>query len=168
MPQEIERALVVTAHPDDSEFGAAGTIAKLVRDGCEVTYVIVTNGNNGSSDRTMTPERLARIRADEQRSAARTLGVERVEFLGYDDGEVEDTRALRRDSGDASSASSGAASAARTNSGASTPPPVTRATTATTSAGLVQAASAPRPVMPAAPRASRNAGTAGGGGEPRR
>ena len=94
---KIERALVVTAHPDDAEFGAAGTIARLVRDGCEVTYVIVTNGNKGSGDRTMTPERLARIRADEQRQAARTLGVERVEFLGYEDGEVEDTRALRRD-----------------------------------------------------------------------
>ena len=94
---KIERALVVTAHPDDAEFGAAGTIAKLVRDGCEVTYVIVTNGNKGSSDRSMTPERLARIREDEQRNAARALGVERVEFLGYPDGEVEDTRELRRD-----------------------------------------------------------------------
>jgi LmbE family N-acetylglucosaminyl deacetylase len=93
----VERAMVITAHPDDAEFGAAGTIAKLVREGCEVTYVIVTNGNKGSSDRTMTPERLARIRAEEQRNAARVLGVERVEFLGYEDGEVEDTRALRRD-----------------------------------------------------------------------
>src|SRR6266850_4718256 len=97
MAEKPERALVVTAHPDDAEFGAAGTIATLVRDGCEVTYVIVTNGNKGSGDRTMTPERLARIREDEQRNAARTLGVERVEFLGYEDGEVEDTRDLRRD-----------------------------------------------------------------------
>ncbi|HKA28373.1 MAG TPA: PIG-L family deacetylase, partial [Candidatus Binatia bacterium] len=48
---KIERVLVVTAHPDDSEFGAGGTIAKLVKDGCEVTYVIVTNGNKGSGDR---------------------------------------------------------------------------------------------------------------------
>ena len=97
MADKIERALVITAHPDDAEFGAAGMIAKLVRDGCEVTYVIVTNGNKGSGDRTMTPERLAQIREDEQRNAARTLGVERVEFLGYEDGEVDDTRALRRD-----------------------------------------------------------------------
>jgi LmbE family N-acetylglucosaminyl deacetylase len=89
--------MVITAHPDDAEFGAAGTVAKLVRDGCEVAYVIVTNGNKGSSDRAMTPERLAGIRAEEQRNAARVLGVERVEFLGHDDGEVEDTRALRRD-----------------------------------------------------------------------
>jgi LmbE family N-acetylglucosaminyl deacetylase len=91
------RVLVVTAHPDDAEFGAAGTIARLAREGAQVAYVIVTNGNKGSGDRTMTPERLARIRQDEQRAAARVLGVERVEFLGYEDGEVEDTRDLRRD-----------------------------------------------------------------------
>ena len=97
MTDRIERALVITAHPDDSEFGAAGTVARLVRDGAEVTYCIVTNGNKGSSDRTMTPERLAAIRAEEQRNAARVLGVARVEFLGYPDGEVEDTRDLRRD-----------------------------------------------------------------------
>jgi LmbE family N-acetylglucosaminyl deacetylase len=97
MADTIQRVLVVTAHPDDSEFGAGGTVAKLVKDGCEVTYVIVTNGNKGSSDRTLTPERLAAIRADEQRTAARTLGVARVEFLGYPDCEVEDTREVRRD-----------------------------------------------------------------------
>jgi LmbE family N-acetylglucosaminyl deacetylase len=57
----------------------------------------VTNGNKGSSDRAMTPERLAGIRAEEQRNAARVLGVERVTFLGHPDCEVEDTRALRCD-----------------------------------------------------------------------
>jgi LmbE family N-acetylglucosaminyl deacetylase len=93
----IERVMVVTAHPDDSEFGAGGTVAKMVKQGREVTYVIVTNGNKGSSDRAMTPARLAQIRAEEQRNAARTLGVARVEFLGYPDCEVEDTRDLRRD-----------------------------------------------------------------------
>lgn len=97
MADRIERVLVVTAHPDDSEFGAGGTVAKLVKDGCEVTYVVVTSGDKGTSDRTLTPERLAEIRADEQRNAARTLGVARVEFLGYPDCEVEDTRAVRRD-----------------------------------------------------------------------
>jgi LmbE family N-acetylglucosaminyl deacetylase len=97
MAREIERIMVVTAHPDDSEFGAGGTVAKFVRDGREVTYVIVTNGNKGSSDRSMRPERLVRIREEEQRNAARVLGVERVEFLGYEDGEVEDTRRLRLD-----------------------------------------------------------------------
>ena len=97
MSDKIERVTVITAHPDDSEFGAGGTIAKLVKDGCEITYVIATNGNKGSGDRTMTPERLATIRAEEQRHAARTLGVARVEILGYPDGELEDTRDLRRD-----------------------------------------------------------------------
>ena len=97
MADDIQRVMVVTAHPDDSEFGAGGTIGKLAREGRDVVYVIVTNGNKGSSDRTMTVERLAAIRQDEQRNAARTLGVEHVEFLGYEDGEVEDTRHLRRD-----------------------------------------------------------------------
>ena len=97
MTEKIERVMVVTAHPDDSEFRAGGTIAKLVKEGCEVTYVIVTNGNKGSGDRTMTSERLAPIREAEQRNAARTLGVARVEFLGYPDCEVEDTRELRCD-----------------------------------------------------------------------
>jgi len=97
MTESIDRVLVVTAHPDDSEFGAGGTVARLTKEGREVTYVIVTNGNKGSSDRAMTPERLAAIRAEEQRAAARVLGVARVEFLGYPDCEVEDTRALRLD-----------------------------------------------------------------------
>lgn len=97
MAEQIERVLVITAHPDDSEFGAGGTVARMVKQGREVTYVIVTNGNKGSSDRSMTPERLAHIRQTEQRNAARALGVERVEFLGYDDGELEDTRRLRLD-----------------------------------------------------------------------
>jgi LmbE family N-acetylglucosaminyl deacetylase len=97
MTDTIQRVLVITAHPDDSEFGAGGTVAKLVKEGREVAYCIVTNGNKGSSDRTMTSERLALIRAEEQRNAARVLGVEQVTFLGYPDGEVEDTRDLRRD-----------------------------------------------------------------------
>lgn len=94
-PAPIERVLVVTAHPDDAEFGAGGTVAKLVREGKQVTYCIVTSGNKGSGDRHMTPERLAGIRAEEQRNAARVLGVETVEFLGFPDCEVEDTRETR-------------------------------------------------------------------------
>jgi LmbE family N-acetylglucosaminyl deacetylase len=97
LADRIERVMVVTAHPDDAEAGAGGTVAKLVKQGAEVTYVVVTDGSMGSSDRTMTRARLAPIREAEQRDAARTLGVKHVEFLGYDDGEVEDTRELRRD-----------------------------------------------------------------------
>ena len=97
MADRIERVVVAVAHPDDAEVGAGGTVAKLVKEGAEVTYVIVTRGNMGSSDRTMTGDRLARIRQAEQPNAARRLGVTHVEFLGYNDGEVEDTRDLRRD-----------------------------------------------------------------------
>jgi LmbE family N-acetylglucosaminyl deacetylase len=97
MADKIERVMVITAHPDDSEFGAGGTVAKFVKEGREVAYCVVTSGNKGSGDRTMTPGRLAAVRAEEQRNAARVLGVERVVFLGYPDGEVEDTRDLRRD-----------------------------------------------------------------------
>ena len=89
--------MFVAAHPDDPDFLAGGTIAKLAREGREITYVIVTNGNKGSSDRHVSSEHLVPIRAEEQRCAARALGVTRVEFLGYEDGEIEDTRDLRRD-----------------------------------------------------------------------
>ena len=87
--------MVVVAHPDDAEFGCGGSVAKWAREGKEVTYVILTNGDKGSSDRAMTSERLAKIREEEQLNAARLLGVERVRFLGYPDGELEDTRELR-------------------------------------------------------------------------
>lgn len=97
MTEASNRVMVITAHPDDPEFAAAGTIAKMVKEGREVTYVIVTTGSKGTGDRSMTPERLARIREEEQRNAARVLGVERLEFLGYEDGELEDTHQLRLD-----------------------------------------------------------------------
>jgi LmbE family N-acetylglucosaminyl deacetylase len=91
------RAMFIAAHPDDPDFLAGGTVARLVKEGRELTYVIVTNGNKGSSDRGVTLERLVAIREEEQRRAARVLGVGHVQFLGYEDGEVEDTRELRRD-----------------------------------------------------------------------
>lgn len=94
---EPSRIAVIVAHPDDAEFGGAGSVARWVRDGAKVAYVIATNGDKGSGDRTMTSERLARIREEEQRKAAEVLGVEPVLFLGYRDGELEDTPALRRD-----------------------------------------------------------------------
>ncbi len=97
MANGIPRVLVVVAHPDDAEFGCGGTVAKWVKEGKGVAYLIVTSGDKGSEDRRMTSKRLAKIRAEEQLNAARTLGVERVEFLGYPDGEIEDTREVRRD-----------------------------------------------------------------------
>lgn len=95
MAERIQKVLVVTAHPDDSEFGAGGSVAKLVKEGKQVAYCIVTNGNKGSGDRAMTPERLVKIREEEQKNAARVLGVETVDFLGFPDCEVEDTRETR-------------------------------------------------------------------------
>src|SRR6266478_3590937 len=95
MTERIQHVMVVTAHPDDSEFGAGGTVAALTREGKSVSYCILTNGNKGSSDREMTPERLVKIREEEQRNAARVLGVETIDFLGFPDCELENTRETR-------------------------------------------------------------------------
>jgi LmbE family N-acetylglucosaminyl deacetylase len=94
---DIGRILVVVAHPDDAEFGCGGSVARWVAEGAEVFYAIFTNGNRGSDDPAMTPERLAAVREAEQRAAARSLGVRDLVFLGYPDGELEDTREARRD-----------------------------------------------------------------------
>lgn len=83
------------AHPDDAEFGAAGSVARWVREGGEVTYLVLTNGDKGSDDATMTPERLAAIREAEQRAAAKVLGVKEVVFLGFPDGGLEDNPKAR-------------------------------------------------------------------------
>src|SRR5262245_65103807 len=92
-----ESAMVVFAHPDDAEIGAGGVVATWVAAGCEVTYVLCTNGDSGTADRSLTPEQLARKRADEQRAAADFMGVKNVVMLGYPDGELEDTRELLGD-----------------------------------------------------------------------
>src|SRR5260370_22986968 len=83
MADRRQRVLVIVAHPDDAESWAGGTIAKLVRAGAQVAYCIVTNGDKGSGDRSMTPERLAATRQAEQRDAASVLGVGTVDFLGF-------------------------------------------------------------------------------------
>jgi LmbE family N-acetylglucosaminyl deacetylase len=80
--------LVVGAHPDDNDFGAGATVAKATRQCAEVRYLIATTGQRGSSDETMTPERLSDIRKKEQEEAARVLGVCEVRFLEYVDGEL--------------------------------------------------------------------------------
>ena len=87
-----DRAMVVFAHPDDAEIGSGGVVGKWVAAGCEVTYVLCTNGDSGTADRSLTAEALARKRADEQRAAADFMGVKHVVMLGYPDGELEDTR----------------------------------------------------------------------------
>ena len=96
-PPRPERAMVIAAHPDDIEFVVAGTVARWVKAGTHVTYVLVTRGDVGSHQPGMTREKLACIREAEQRAAARVVGVDEVVFLNYHDGEVEPTLALRRD-----------------------------------------------------------------------
>ncbi|MEX2446492.1 MAG: PIG-L deacetylase family protein [Dehalococcoidia bacterium] len=91
---EHRRAMVVAAHPDDADFGAAGTAALLARAGWEVRYLVVTDGSKGSDDPEATPEWLVATRQEEQRAAARLLGVAEVRFLGFTDGELAYTRAL--------------------------------------------------------------------------
>lgn len=90
--------LVIQAHPDDAEHLCGGTVAHLVNEGRDVHYLFVTRGDKGSDDPTMTMERLATLREQEQRQAAKTLGVKSVTFLeGYSDGEVEASLTLRRE-----------------------------------------------------------------------
>jgi LmbE family N-acetylglucosaminyl deacetylase len=93
----VRRVLVVTAHPDDVDFGAAGTIAAFTAAGLDVTYCIATSGESGGSDRSMSRTDMAALRQDEQRAAAAVVGVSDVRFLGHPDGMVETTRELRRD-----------------------------------------------------------------------
>lgn len=95
-PLVVERALVVTAHPDDVDFGAAGTVARWVQAGLVVTYCLVTDGDAGGLDDTPRADMPA-LRRAEQIAAAGVLGVSDVRFLGYPDGRVYPTHELRRD-----------------------------------------------------------------------
>ncbi len=104
MSEEIlpKIAMVITAHPDDSEFGSAGTIGGWVRYGWEVYYVICSDGSGGGSDEATdvsdtAKQKISAIRKHEQRAAASVLGVREVVFLDYPDGRLEPTLELRRD-----------------------------------------------------------------------
>ena len=94
---QVDRVLVVTAHPDDVDFGAAGSIATWVSQGIEVSYCIVTNGDAGGFDPSVPRADIAGIRQAEQRAAAAAVGVTDVTFLGYPDGALYVTHELRRD-----------------------------------------------------------------------
>ncbi len=91
------RALVVSAHPDDLEFGAAGTVAKWADAGADVTLCIVTDGSTGTQDRELMGKPLSEIRKKETAEAAAILGIGEVVWLDYPDGYVEYTLDLRRD-----------------------------------------------------------------------
>lgn len=93
----VERILIVQAHPDDSDFGAAGTIAGWTDAGIEVTLCCITNGDAGGSDHDVPRTEIPKIRQAEQRAAARILGIKDVVFLNYIDGELTVSHDLRRD-----------------------------------------------------------------------
>jgi LmbE family N-acetylglucosaminyl deacetylase len=90
-----DRVLVVAAHPDDIEFGAAGVVARWVSEGADVRYLLVTRGDKGSDDPATDPGELAARREVEQRAAADEIGVSGVDFLDEPDGQVEPTLRLR-------------------------------------------------------------------------
>jgi|ERR1022692_246390 LmbE family N-acetylglucosaminyl deacetylase len=94
---EVGRILVIAAHPDDVDFGVAGTIAGWTDNGIEVVYCIVTDGDAGGSDPSVSRPDMAALRRVEQTAAAKCVGVHDLRFLGYADGQVEATIGLRKD-----------------------------------------------------------------------
>jgi len=94
---EPTQVMVVTPHPDDAEFGVAGTVIHWVREGKSVVYVVCSSGEKGTSDSNIKPEELAQTREQEQLAAARLLGVREVIFLRYPDQGLEDTPEFRKD-----------------------------------------------------------------------
>ncbi len=95
--RDIERALVITAHPDDVDFGAAGTVATWTDAGIDVAYCIVTDGDAGGHDRSVSRQEMRETRHTEQTAAAKLVGVTELHWLGYPDGRLEATLDLRRD-----------------------------------------------------------------------
>jgi LmbE family N-acetylglucosaminyl deacetylase len=93
----VERILAVTAHPDDVDFGASGTIATWTAAGIDVSYCIVTDGDAGGFDPAVPRSEIGGIRRNEQLEAAKAVGVDDVTFLGYPDGRVVMSLDLRRD-----------------------------------------------------------------------
>jgi LmbE family N-acetylglucosaminyl deacetylase len=93
----VERILVVTAHPDDVDFGAAGSVAVWTAAGVEVAYCIATDGEAGGEDRSLPRADMATVRRREQTAAAGEVGVTDLTFLGYPDGRLQADLDLRRD-----------------------------------------------------------------------
>jgi LmbE family N-acetylglucosaminyl deacetylase len=95
--QDVQRVLVVVAHPDDIDFGCAGSVAAWTAAGVEVSYCIITDGDAGGFDPEVPRPEIGGIRQQEQRKAAGVLGVSDIAFLGYPDGRLTVTLQLRRD-----------------------------------------------------------------------
>ncbi len=93
--EKAKKVLAVQAHPDDFEFFAGGTIAKLAQRGCEITYLTVTDGSRSTTNPKVTPEKLAETRMEEQEKAAKILGVKHLKWLGYTDSEFQPTLEAR-------------------------------------------------------------------------
>lgn len=89
--------LGIAAHPDDLDYGAAGTVAAFARRGAAVDYLILTDGGKGSADRNLTSRRLIRTRQSEQRAALRILGGRQVHFLKHSDGGLVNDLGLKRE-----------------------------------------------------------------------
>jgi LmbE family N-acetylglucosaminyl deacetylase len=94
---EVTRVLAVTAHPDDIDFGASGTVARWIDAGVAVTYCVITDGDAGGFDPDVARSEIPGIRRAEQVAAAAAVGVTDVRFLGYRDGELTVSHGLRRD-----------------------------------------------------------------------
>jgi len=97
MKVKLAQVMVVTPHPDDAEYGVAGTVVRWVNQGKEVVYVVCTNGDRGTSDAGVKPEELAKTRETEQIAAANLLGVREVIFLRHPDQGLEDTGDFRKE-----------------------------------------------------------------------
>lgn len=103
MAQEFDKpyvpkvALGIAAHPDDLDFSASGTVAYWTSQGAEVYYLVLTNGNKGSADLNADPKALTELRREEQRAAAKILGVRDVFFCDYDDGALTVSMDVKRD-----------------------------------------------------------------------
>jgi len=97
MKTKLAQVMVVTPHPDDAEYGVAGTVVRWVSQGKEIVYVVCTNGDKGTSDARIKPEELAKTREEEQIAAANVLGVREVIFLHHLDQGLEDTPEFRKE-----------------------------------------------------------------------
>jgi LmbE family N-acetylglucosaminyl deacetylase len=89
LDEDLERVLVVVAHPDDAEFWAAGTIAQWTKAGVNVTYCVLTDGENGAYDPSISRDQIPGIRRDEQRNAAAVLNVSKTSFMGLHEGTID-------------------------------------------------------------------------------
>jgi LmbE family N-acetylglucosaminyl deacetylase len=94
--EDVTRALVIVAHPDDADFICAGTCIQMAKQGVDVTYMVLTNGDKGNHNPEITRNQLIAMRQIEQRQAAALAGVKEVLFMGEEDGFLRPRRAIRK------------------------------------------------------------------------